>query len=100
MKPRHAVLKYAAFVRIAATHALQERAELIGRMLFCAVIIGVFSSLWRAAGESGLALGDGSKTFVWYLASTEWILMSAPLIQWDLQEAIRRGDVIYQIGRP
>jgi ABC-2 type transport system permease protein len=37
---------------------------------------------------------------VWYLASTEWILLSAPLIHVDVQEALRRGDVAYQVGRP
>jgi ABC-2 type transport system permease protein len=37
---------------------------------------------------------------VWYLAATEWILLSAPPIHLEIQEALRRGDVVYQLGRP
>jgi ABC-2 type transport system permease protein len=92
--------KYTAFARIALIHARRDRGELYGRMAFFAVILGVFSSLWHATGEAGMSLGAGPHVFVWYLASTEWILLSAPLIHVDIQDAIRRGDVVYQLGRP
>jgi ABC-2 type transport system permease protein len=100
MKVRHVVDKYAAFARIASRHARRDRGELYGRMAFFVVILGVFSSLWRATGEAGMSLGGGPHLFVWYLASTEWILLSAPLIHLDIQDAIRRGDIVYQLGRP
>jgi ABC-2 type transport system permease protein len=92
--------KYVAFARIAATHGRYDRAELYGRMAFFVVILGVFSSLWRATREAGLDIAADPKSLVWYLASTEWILLSAPLIYVDVQEAIRRGDVACQLGRP
>jgi viologen exporter family transport system permease protein len=91
--------KYAAFARIAIAQARQDRAELYGRVVFFAVILGVFSSLWRATREAGLGVGDPAR-LVWYLAFTEWVLLSAPLVHFDLQEAIRRGDVACQLGRP
>ena len=69
-------------------------------MVFFAVILGVFSSLWRAAGESGLMAAAAPRTLLWYLAATEWILMSTPLLHLEIQEAVRRGDVVYQLGRP
>jgi hypothetical protein len=34
-----------------------------------------------------------SAIHMWYLAMTEWILLSAPAIHVDIQEAVRRGDV-------
>jgi len=40
------------------------------------------------------------KALVWYLAITEWIVLSAPPIHIEIQEAIRRGDIVYQLGRP
>jgi ABC-2 type transport system permease protein len=92
-------VKYAAFVRIAATSARRDRSELFGRVAFFAVILGVFSSLWRAVAAPLATTGD-PKALVWYLAVTEWILLSAPLVYVDIQEAIRRGDVVYQLGRP
>ena len=92
--------KYAAFARISATQAGRERNELYGRMAFFAVILGVFSSLWRAVAEAGMPVAADPKSLVWYLAATEWILLSAPPIHIEIQAAIRRGDVVYRLGHP
>lgn len=92
--------KYAAFSRIAAMQARRERNELYGRMAFFAVILGVFSSLWRAVAEAGMPVTADPQSLVWYLAATEWILLSAPPIHVEIQEAIRRGDVVYRLGHP
>ena len=94
------VLKYAAIVRVSAAHARQARGELYGRVAFFAVILGVFSSLWRAVAEAGMPMAADPKALVWYLAATEWIVLSAPPIHVEIQEAVRRGDVVYQLGRP
>jgi ABC-2 type transport system permease protein len=92
--------KYAAFSRISAIQASRERNELYGRMVFFAVVLGVFSSLWRAVAEAGMPVAADPKALVWYLAATEWILLSAPPIHIEVQEAIRRGDVVYRLGHP
>ena len=94
------VAKHAAYARIAIAQGRRERGELYGRMVFFVVILGVFSSLWRAVGETGLAIAADPKALVWYLAATEWILLSAPQIHIDIQETIRRGDVVYRLGQP
>jgi ABC-2 type transport system permease protein len=91
--------KYFAFARIGFTEARAERSELYGRVVFFAVILGVFSALWRAVGEAN-ALAEGPRPLVWYLALTEWILLSAPQIQFQIEDEVRRGDVAYQLGRP
>lgn len=92
--------KYAAFARIAIAQARRERAEVYGRAAFFVVILGVFSSLWRAVADAGLPIAAEPRSLVWYLAATEWIVLSAPPIHLEIQEAIRRGDVAYQLGRP
>src|SRR5215468_7090980 len=95
--------KYAAFSRIAATQARSERHELYGRMVFFAVVLGVFSSLWRAVAEAGMpvnVVAADPRSLVWYLAATEWILLSAPPIHIQIKEAVRRGDVVYRLGHP
>jgi ABC-2 type transport system permease protein len=92
--------KYIAFVRISCTHARRDRGELYGRAMFFAVILGVLSSLWHAAGESGLMAAAAPKALLWYVAATEWILLSTPLLHLEIQETVRRGDVVYQLGRP
>jgi len=92
--------KYGAFARIAAIQAGRERGELYGRLAFVVVILGVFSALWRAVAEAGMPLGFDRAALVWYLAATEWILLSAPPIFVDIESDIRRGDVAYQLARP
>jgi len=94
------VIKYGAFVRVAAAQARRERGELYGRVVFVAVILGVFSSLWHAVAEAGMPVATDPKALVWYLAVTEWIVLSAPPMHIGIQEAVRRGDVVCQLGRP
>jgi ABC-2 type transport system permease protein len=96
----NALRKYLAFLRIAAVQARRARGELYGRVVFFVVILGVFSSLWRAVGEAGMPIAVEPKALVWYLAVTEWIVLSAPLVHFDIQEAVRRGDIVCQLGRP
>jgi viologen exporter family transport system permease protein len=94
------IAKYAAFSRISVAQARRERGELYGRVVFFAVILGVFSSLWRAVAEAGMPVAAEPRALVWYLAVTEWILLSVPAVHLEVQEAIRRGDVVYRLGRP
>lgn len=100
MKGPRSIVKYAAFSRISMAQASRERGELYGRVVFFAVILGVFSSLWRAVAEAGMPVAAEPRALVWYLAVTEWIVLSAPPIHLEIQEAIRRGDVVYRLGRP
>lgn len=97
---RSGLRKYLAFARIGFTEARAERAELYGRALFLGIILGVFSALWRAVGEGGAAFVEDPKSLVFYLAFTEWILLSAPQMQFRIEADVRRGDVAYQLARP
>ena len=92
--------KYAAFARLGARQARAEPGELLGRVLFFALILGVFSAVWRAVAESGSALAGSPRERLWYLAITEWVLLSAPMVFMQMEEDIRRGDVAYQLARP
>ena len=107
------VAKYAAFTLLGVRQARAEPGELLGRVAFFAMILGVFSAVWRAVGEVGVGgwvMGDGANTqhpspitpanMLWYLAVTEWVIMSAPLIHFPIEEDVRRGDVAYEIARP
>lgn len=95
----HRLAKYAAFARVGFASARAEPAELAGRVAFFFVILGVFSALWRAVGQDGGG-AVGRSTMVWYLAITEWVLLSAPMLHFEIEAEVRRGDVAYQIARP
>jgi ABC-2 type transport system permease protein len=92
--------KYVAFGRLAAVQALTSRGELAGRLVFVAIILGVFSALWQAVAEAGMPLPVDRTAMVWYLAVTEWVTLSPLMIHVDIEADIRRGDIAYQLGRP
>src|SRR4051794_12489527 len=94
------IAKYAAFARVGFATARAEPAELAGRVVFFFVILGVFSALWHAVGQDGGGGTGGRSTMVWYLAITEWVLLSAPTVHFEIEAEVRRGDVAYQIARP
>jgi ABC-2 type transport system permease protein len=92
--------KYMAFATLGFRQARAEPGELLGRALFFVLIVGVFSAVWRAVAESGVSTGQQPAEMLWYLAVTEWVLFSAPSVQFQIEEDVRRGDVAYQIARP
>lgn len=92
--------KYLGFATISLRQALADRGELLGRATYFVVILGVFSSLWRAVSEVGLPIAADPKHLVWYLAVTEWVVLSAPQLHIDIQRDIQRGDIAYQLPRP
>jgi len=97
---RRTIVKYVAFARVGFARSRAEPAELYARVAFFFLILGVFSALWRAVGLGRTSVGGDPHTLVWYIAMTEWILLSAPQAQFQIEDEIRRGDVAYQIARP
>src|SRR5687767_4471328 len=94
------VRKYTAFAALGARQARAEPGELLGRAVFFALILGVFSAVWRAAAESLAAGARDPREMLWYIAITEWVVMTVPMIHFQMEEDVRRGDVAYQIARP
>jgi ABC-2 type transport system permease protein len=92
--------KYFAFARVGFARSRAEPAELYARVFLFFVILGVFSALWRAVALTRVSAGGDAHTLVWYIAMTEWVLLSAPQVQFQIEDEIRRGDVAYQIARP
>ena len=92
-------MKYTAFARMALRQVVRHPADLIGRMVFMVVIVAVFAAVWRAAVDGGLA-GFESAALVWYLAVTEWILLSVPVVHREIEDEIHRGDFAHELLRP
>lgn len=86
--------------RTSARHRLGERGALLARGGFYALILFVFSRLWPAVLE-GLPHAElDPDHLVWYLAITEWIVLSFPPIHTDVEDEVRRGDLAYRLLRP
>ena len=44
--------------------------------------------------------GAGSAELIWYLAVTEWVMLSLPPLQLDIERDVRTGDIAYRLARP
>jgi ABC-2 type transport system permease protein len=104
---RFRIDKYAAIAALSFRQRLDDRAVLVGRVMFYAIILGIYSRLWRAvlgASEASAlgdrALGQSPGSYVWYLAVTEWIMLSQPSLYLEIEADVRSGDVAYQLSRP
>jgi ABC-2 type transport system permease protein len=89
--------KYVSAAAIAARQDFAARGELLGRAAFYGVILLIFSRLWHVAGGGG---ASSEAAMLWYLAITEWVILSTPPIQNDFERDVRDGDIAYQLGRP
>lgn len=78
-------------------HNGKNRKEILVRSSFFLVILYIFSKLWQATQFSDAA---SHQSMIWYLSVTELIVLSVPLIQVDIENDIRSGDVVYQLLKP
>ena len=82
---RNAIAKYLAFAALGFRQARAEPGELIGRVVFFAMILGVFSAVWRAVAETGATVMRSPREMLWYLTMTEWVVMSAPMLHFEME---------------
>jgi ABC-2 type transport system permease protein len=100
--------KHLAVARLAARQRLEERAVLWGRVLFYFVVLFIFARLWEAllgarpdgASPGAVTVGHRPSHYIWYLAVTEWIMLSQPLLHLDIEADIRAGAVGHSLARP
>lgn len=92
--------KYAAHAALGLREAVNERATLLGRSVFYAVILVVFTQLWHAVDVASVLSGFAASDLIWYVALTEWITLSVPLVHLEIEADVRSGDVAYRLPRP
>ncbi len=92
--------KYLAIAHIAARQAVEDRAAMVGRVLFQGLILLIFSRLWTVVIADGSLGSHSMRELLWYLAITEWVVLSPPLIHLEIEEDFRSGDVAYRLPRP
>ena len=98
--PHAAVRRYSAIALTALRQSLSERAALLGRVAFYAVILLIFSRLWAVVIESGALAGRSAAELLWYLAITEWVILSLPPVHLDIEQEVRSGDIACRLPRP
>lgn len=89
----HPLSKYRAVAATALRQRLCERAPLLSRALFYALVLFIFDRVWSKLGLRGSG-------YVWYLAVTEWVLLSQPRLFQEIERDVRSGEIAYQLTRP
>jgi len=97
---RWAAWKYLAVARTAARQEWSGRGAWLARMGFYALILLIFSRLWAVVFDAGALAGHTPVDFVWYLALTEWVMLSAPPFYLEVEAEIRSGDIVHRLPRP
>lgn len=89
---------YAAAARVAARHAWATRGDAFGRTAFLGVLLFIFGRLWHSVAADGGT--QDARAYLWYLAVTEWVLLSVPGVHLDVMADVRSGDLAYRLSRP
>ena len=93
--------KYVAMARQAVRNRLAYPREILGRVMFLALILFVYDRLWtKVLGERGDFAGFGHAQLIWYLLITEAATFSFPRLQDRVSTDVKTGDIAYRLNRP
>ena len=92
--------KYVSVALLAIRQGLADRGALIARVALYGVLLLVFSRLWRLVADRGAVQGASHRELLWYLALTEWVVLSVPLIHLRINADVQRGDIACLLPRP
>lgn len=93
--------KYLMLFRLSVLHGLQNYRALIGLSIFLMTCLVIFAHLWKiAAAKAGVESLFSPEQLLWYIALNEWLIISVPDIQEDMEEDLRSGRLAYLLPRP
>ena len=92
--------KYLAIFKLSFLHALKNYKALIGLSIFLMTCLVIFAHLWKiAAAKTGVVYLNPDQ-LLWYIAFNEWVIVSIPDIQDDMEQDLRSGRLAYLLPRP
>ena len=98
LEPR--LRKYASVARMAIQRELASRAALIARLTLYGALLLIFSKLWHVVAERSTLVPASPRDLIWYLAITEWIVLSGPFIHLQIEQDVQRGNIAALLPRP
>lgn len=92
--------KYLAIFNLSFVHTLKNYKALVGLSIFLMTCLIIFAHLWKiAAAKTGIT-SFNPEQLLWYIAFNEWVLVSLPDTQEDMQQDLRSGRLAYLLPRP
>jgi ABC-2 type transport system permease protein len=92
--------KYFALANLSIVQGVKNYKSLIGLCLFHITCLIIFSHLWKIAAAKSGAVHLHPDHLLWYIALNEWVLISIPDIQLDMEHDLRSGRLAYLLPRP
>lgn len=92
--------KYFFLFRLAMIQGLKNIQSVIGLNLFLLTCLFVFAHLWKVAAIKMGAIHLRPDQLLWYIALNEWVLISIPDIQVDMEQDYRSGKLATLLPRP
>lgn len=81
-------------------HALKNYKALIGLSIFLITCLIIFTHIWKIAAAKTGAIDLNPDQLLWYIAFNEWVLVSLPDIQEDMEQDLSSGRLAYLLPRP
>jgi ABC-2 type transport system permease protein len=92
--------KYTAIFSLSFRQALKNYKALIGLSIFLMTCLIIFAHLWKVAATKIGAVSLNPQQLLWYIAFNEWVLISLPDIQEEMENDLRSGRLAYLLPRP
>lgn len=92
--------KYWTVFKIAAWHALKNYKAWIGLSFFLITCLLIFAHLWQITSARAGTTNFSPEQLLWYIAFNEWVFISLPDIQDQMEQDLRTGRLAYLISRP
>lgn len=92
--------KYFAIFKVSFRHSFRNYKAWIGLSIFLIICLIIFSHLWQVVAARRGVVNLTAVELLWYIALNEWILISLPDIQEDMEEDLQSGRLAYLLPRP
>lgn len=92
--------KYLSVFRFSFTHTLRNYKALIGLSIFLITCLIIFAHLWKVVAAKIETISLESGQLLWYIAFNEWVLLSLPDVQEEIEEDLHSGRFAYLLPRP
>lgn len=92
--------KYYTVFRLSVMHTLRNYKTLLGLSIFLVTCLVIFSQLWKVVAAKAGATNLSADGLLWYIAFNEWVFISLPDVQEELESDLRTGRLAYLLPRP
>lgn len=92
--------KYCKVFSVSGLHAARNYGALVGLCIFLLICLVIFANLWEVIRVKTGAIDMNRTELLWYIALNQWVLVSLPRVEREIQMDFRSGKLAYLLPRP